>query len=116
MEEQKQEQPGLTDQLKEYIETRIKLARYQAIDKGTSFVANLVTEIFVLICIGMTFFFATITLALFLGHVLNSYWMGFGCVAILYFVLAMIVKAISNQYIEPRIINFLIKKIFKPKK
>jgi hypothetical protein len=116
MEESKQEQPGLTDQLKEYIETRIKLARYQAIDKGTSFIANMVTEIFVLICIGMTFFFATITLALFLGHVLNSYWAGFGCIALLYFILAMVASAIKDKHIEPRIIDFLIKKIFKSKK
>lgn len=116
MEEPKQAQPGLTDQLKEYIETRIKLARYQAIDKGTSFIANMVTEIFVLICIAMTFFFATITLALFLGHVLNSYWAGFGCVAVLYLLVAMLVNAVKDKYIEPRIINFLIKKIFKPKK
>jgi len=116
MEEPKQEQPGLTDQLKEYLETRIKLARYQAIDKGTSFIANMVTEIFVLICIGMTFFFATITLALFIGHLLNSYWVGFGCVALLYLLVAMVVNTIKDKHIEPRIINFLIKKIFKPKK
>jgi hypothetical protein len=116
MEEQKPEQPGLTDQLKEYIETRIKLARYQAIDKGTSFFANMITEVFVLICSAMTFFFATITLALFLGHVMGSYWMGFGCIAVLYLLLAMIVSAIKDKYIEPRIINFFIKKIFKPKK
>jgi len=116
MEEQKQEQAGLTDQLKEYIETRIKLARYQAIDKGTSFMANIITEVFVLICIGMTFFFATITLALFLGHVLGSYWLGFGCIAALYLLLAIIVSAIKDKYIEPRIIDFFIKKIFKPKR
>jgi uncharacterized membrane protein YcjF (UPF0283 family) len=116
MEEQKIPQPGLTDQLKQYIETRIKLARYQAIDKGTSFVANMVTEVFVLICIAMTFFFATITLALFLGHVMNSYWMGFGSVAVLYLLLAMVVSSIKDKVIEPKIINFLLKKIFKDKK
>lgn len=116
MEDPKQEQPGLTDQLKEYIETRIKLARYQAIDKGTSFFANLVTEMFVLICGAFTFFFATITLALYLGSVMGSYWMGFGCVALLYLILAIIVSAIKDKYLEPRIIDFLIKKIFKPKK
>lgn len=116
MEEQKEEQAGLTDQLKEYVETRIKLVRYQAIDKGTSFFANLITEVFVMICIALTFFFATLTLALFLGQVLGSMWMGFGLVAVLYFVLAMIVSVIKGKYIEPRIINFLIRKLLKPKK
>ena len=116
MEEQKEEQSGLTDQLKEYVETRIKLARYQAIDKGTSFFANLITEVFVLICIGLTFFFATITLALFLGHIIGTYWIGFALVALLYLILAMVVSYTKDKFIEPRIINFLIRKIFKPKK
>ncbi|RKR81396.1 putative superfamily III holin-X [Mucilaginibacter gracilis] len=116
MEEQKEEQPGLTDQLKEYVETRIKLARYQAIDKGTSFFANLITEVFVLICMGLTFFFATITLALFLGHLIGSYWIGFGLVALLYLILAIAVSYTKDKYLEPRIINFLLRKIFKPKK
>ena len=117
MEENKEvPQPGLTDQLKEYIETRIKLARYQAIDKGTSFFANMITEVFVLICIAMTFFFATLTLALFLGHVLNSYWMGFGCVGLIYLCLAITASKIRTKSIEPKIVNFLLKKIFKSSK
>jgi hypothetical protein len=116
MEDQKQETPGLTDQLKEYIETRIKLARYQAIDRGTSFFATLVTEVFVLLCSALTFLFATITLALFLGYLLNSYWIGFGIVGLLYLFLAIIVSKIKTKYIEPKIVNFLIKKILKERK
>ena len=51
MENNKDEKPGITDQLRQYIETRVELARLQAIEKGTSFAAALATEIFVLICI-----------------------------------------------------------------
>jgi hypothetical protein len=109
------EQPKITDQLKDYVETRIKLARYQAIDKGTSLIAGVVVEVVVIICIVITLFFASITLALFLGHLLNSYWMGFGCVALLYLVVALIASAIKNKVIEPMIVNFLLKKIFKQK-
>lgn len=116
MEEQKQEQPTLGDQLKEYVETRIKLARYQAIDKGTSLMANMITDIFVVVCMILTFFFATLTLAFFLGQVLGALWMGFGCVAVLYLLVALIVSAVKNKHLEPHIINFLIKKLIKPKK
>jgi hypothetical protein len=115
MEEQKEVKPGLTDQLKEYIETRIKLARYQAIDKGTSFSANLITEVFVILCMLLTFFFATLTLAFYLGQVLGSLWMGFGCVALLYLFLALLVNAIKDKHLEPKIVNFLVKKLIKPK-
>jgi hypothetical protein len=116
MENNKEEQPGLTDQLKEYLETRIKLARYQAIDKGTSFFANLITEVFVLLCSALTFFFATLTLAFLLGQLFGSLWLGFGCITLLYLFLAMIVSAMKDKHLEPRIINFLIKKILKERK
>ena len=115
MEETKEAKPGLTDQLKQYIETRIKLARYQAIEKGTSFSANLITEVFVLICIAFTLFFATLTLALFLGSILGSYWEGFGCVTLLYLLTAIVVSKTKRRFIEPRIINFLIRKLLKDK-
>jgi uncharacterized membrane protein YcjF (UPF0283 family) len=108
--------PGLTDQVKEYIETRIKLARLQAIEKGSSFFAGLVTEVFVLICTAITILFFSITLALYLGSVLGAYWMGFGIVALVYLLVAILVSVLQKKYIEPKIINFLIKKLLAPKK
>jgi hypothetical protein len=108
--------PGLTDQVKEYIETRIKLARLQAIEKGSSFFAGLVTEVFVLICTAITILFFSITLALYLGSVLGAYWMGFGIVALIYLLAAICVSVLQKKYIEPKIINFLIKKLLTPKK
>ena len=115
MENNKDEKPGITDQLRQYIETRVELARLQAIEKGTSFAAALATEIFVLICIAITLQIFSITVALFLGSLLGSYWMGFGCVTFVYFLAALIVSAYKKKYIEPRIIDFLIKKIFRQK-
>jgi len=113
MEETKEAKPGLTEQVEQYIETRIKLIRYQAVEKGTSFFANLITEVFVLLCILLTFLLATITLALYLGSVLNSYWMGFGCVTLLYLLVAFIISKTKSRYIEPRIVNFLVRKLLK---
>jgi len=115
MENSTEEKPGLTDQLKQYVETRIKLARYQAIDKGSSFFANLLTEVFVMLCIALTLLFATLTLALLLGQVLGSYWEGFGLVTLLYLLTAVVVSKIKSKYIEPHIINFLVKKLLKDK-
>ncbi len=114
--ENNKEQPGLTDQLKQYIETRIKLARLQAVEKGTSFFASLVTEVFVLICIATTLMFFSITLALYLGQLFNAYWIGFGIVALIYLFIAIFVSAFKKKFIEPKIINFLIKKLLGPKK
>jgi hypothetical protein len=116
MENTTEEKPGLTDQVKQYIETRIKLARLQAIEKGTSFSAGLITEVFVLLCIAITVLFFSVTLALYLGKVLGAYWIGFGIVTLCYLFAAVIVSVFDKKYIEPRIINFLIKKLLGPKK
>jgi len=115
MENTNEEQPGLSDQLKQYIETRIKLIRLQAVEKGTSFFAGLITEVFVLICIATTLMFFSITLALYLGELFNAYWIGFGCVALIYLFIALLVSAFKKKFVEPKIVNFLIKKIFREK-
>ena len=115
MENKTEEKPGLTDQLRQYVETRIKLARLQAIEKGTSFAASLATELFVLLCMAITLLFFSITVALFLGSLLGAYWMGFGCVTLLYLCVALFISAFKKNSIEPRIINFMIKKLMKQK-
>jgi hypothetical protein len=109
-------QSKITDQLKDYIETRIKLVRYQAIEWVTGFVANLVTDILVIVFGAITFLFACITLALFLGDLLGASWKGFGCVALLFAIFAFIVKAGKKKMIEDPLVNTLINKIIKTKK
>lgn len=115
MENTNEEQPGLSDQLKQYIETRIKLIRLQAVEKGTSFFAGLITEVFVLLCMAITLLFFSITMALLLGTLFGANWIGFGCVTLIYLLAAVIVSAYKKKVIEPKIINFLIKKIFREK-
>ena len=74
MEEQKEQQapkPSIIDQIKEYAETRIKLAKYQAVDGGTSIIAALVAQLIVIISLLLAFVFASLTLAFFLSEVLE---------------------------------------------
>ena len=112
MEEQKeqQQQPSFIDQLKEYAETRIKLAKYQAVDSGTSIVAGIVAQLVVIISLLLVFVFASLTLAFFLSDILNSFWQGFGCTALIYLVIAIILNA-KKPGIEKTIANTLIEKI-----
>jgi hypothetical protein len=113
--ESNQKTPDITEQLMDYIDTRIKLGRYKAIDKFTSIFAGLLTSAFVIICGMLAFFFASITLALYLSDVMQSFWQGFGIVALIYLVLALLVVMLKDRYLEPSIINTLVKKILKSK-
>jgi hypothetical protein len=110
--EAKKETPPIIDQLKEYVETRIKLAKLQAIESSSTVAAGLIADVAVVISMILAFLFASFTLALYLGKVLGDYWIGFGIVAVLYLILALLVKA-NKQRIEKPLANTFIQKIFK---
>ncbi|WP_158825882.1 phage holin family protein [Mucilaginibacter lacusdianchii] len=117
MEEKKEEtqqppQQPILEQLKEYAETRFALSKYKAIEKSTSVAASLVTDIIVAICGVLFFLFATFTLALGIGSALGAAWKGFGIVALLYLVIAL-VFLFAKVSIRKFIVNLLISKIFK---
>lgn len=108
MEDQKDER-SIVDQLKEYIELRIKIAKYKAIDGVSEYAAQAIVAV-VLVFVGLLLLlFASCTLALYLSTVLASYWQGFGCVALLY-LLIMLIVLISKRGIKTSIANSVISK------
>jgi hypothetical protein len=116
MEEAKKEpqQPSLIDQLKEYIEIRIKLAKYKAVDSSSTIIASIIADVVVVISMLLAFLFASCTLAFYLAYVLQSNWQGFGCVALLYLIIALLLKFNKLAFERP-IANAFVKKIFTPK-
>ena len=107
----KKEQPPIVDQVKEYLDTYIKLARLRAIERGTSIFAGIVTDVFVVLGLSLTFLFASITLAFYLAQVMHSYWQGFGCVALIYIIVIVFVM-VFRKSLERPIVNALLKKFF----
>lgn len=112
MEAKKDTQTPLIDQLKEYAETRIKLAKYKAIDGGSSVVASIIADVVVVISMVFAFVFASFTLAFYLADVFNSLWKGFGCVALIYLLIAVLFK-VNKAALEKPIANKFIQKFFK---
>jgi hypothetical protein len=113
MEPAKEEQTRpIIDQLKEYGETRFKLLKYEVIERGTSIVADIITDVVIILALVLTFLFASFTLALFLADVLHSNWQGFGCVALLYMLIAIIIMSAKRSFERP-IINAMVRKFFK---
>lgn len=112
MEQQKEAVRPILEQAQEYVETRLKLLKLEAIDRSTSIIANVVVELVVVISLILTFLFASFTLALFLGDVFNSNWKGFGSVALIYLLLAVILM-VTKKAIERPIVNVIVRKLFK---
>jgi hypothetical protein len=99
-------------QLKSYLSTRVRLAKYQAIEKGTSVAADIIADTVLIFCFILTFVFASVTLAFFLAEILGTNWEGFGCVTLLYLFVTVGVM-IFKKNLERPVINMLIKKLLK---
>jgi uncharacterized membrane protein len=113
MEENTEKQ--LEDILKEgkvYLETRAEFLRLYVLEKVSKMFADLVTNVFVIICFILAFLFAIITLALFLSDVFNSFTAGFGSVCLILILIAVVVNMTKEKYIEKALINIAIKKYF----
>jgi hypothetical protein len=101
----------LIDRVKEYAETRISLIKLIAIDKASGFASNIVSMI-ILLMIFFTFIFCiSISLALWIGSMLDSYIYGFLLVAAFYLVIGFIVFSLRNKLLKTPVSNKLISQL-----
>ncbi|WP_231491170.1 phage holin family protein [Pedobacter sp. Leaf170] len=102
----------IVDDAKGYLEARIEYTRLYLVEKVSKIFADLVTNTAVIVCFILAFLFGSVTLALFLSDVLGSFTRGFGCVSLIYILLAVGVYVTKDKYIEKAIINIAIRKYF----
>lgn len=110
--EQNKTNPPIIEQIKEYVETKIKLYKYIAIDKTTTIASSVIAYAIIAVLGLFILMFATITLALALGSLIGSYWAGFGIVTLIFIILAVLVLVLKAKYIEAPLIGFFISKFF----
>jgi len=111
MEAEKETPPPIIDQLKEYAETQIKLAKYDAIDRSSKFLASFITDMVVGVAFVLTFLFLSLAIAFGLSSLFHSYWAGFGCMAGIYLIIAIIIILVKGKIQQP-LINLFVKKFF----
>jgi len=114
MEEAKKDPQPLFEQLKDYAEIKLKLAKYKAIDSGSTIFASLIADVVVAISVLLAFVFASFTLAFYLAQVFQSDWKGFGSTALIYLLIALIIKFNKAGFEKP-IANAFVLKFFKNK-
>lgn len=116
MEETNQDNQDIVSLLKEYISTRIEIARLSAIESLSIVLAKLITSGFLFISIVLTFLFGSVTLGFYLADELGSNAKGFGIVTLIYLVFGLIIYFIKDRYVEKNLIDFMVKQIFRNKK
>ncbi|HWZ35355.1 MAG TPA: hypothetical protein VNW51_04310 [Mucilaginibacter sp.] len=115
MEEARKEEPQpIFDQLRDYAEIKLKLAKYKAIDSGSAIFASLIADAAMVIAMLLAFIFASFTLAFYLAEVFQSNWKGFGATAVLYLLIALIIKYTKAGFEKP-LANAFVMKFFKNK-
>jgi len=102
---------SLLQQSHEYLETRYDLVRLKTIDKSSDVLSS--TATFIIITVAVLFFLmmASIGLALYLGYLFDSLYLGFFCVAGFYLLVVIILFATRKQLIKTPIYNSIIRKI-----
>ncbi|TDG37594.1 phage holin family protein [Pedobacter changchengzhani] len=103
----------LVEDAKGYLATRVEYTRLYLVEQISKVFADLVTNLVVVVCFVLAFLFGTVTLALYLSEVLGSNARGFGCVSLLYIILAIVVYFTKDKYIEKAIINSTIRRYFQ---
>jgi hypothetical protein len=87
--------------------------KYQGIDKATAIIAEVITDLIIVVLSILGFIFLIITLAFFAGHLLKSNWEGFGCVTLIYVIIgfsACLLKVGIQNILMGRFIKIVFKK------
>lgn len=104
---------ALYEKTKDYVETQMELLRLKSIDKASTMISSLATQlIFLLICL-IGLFLLNIGLGFWLGDLLGKVYYGFFCLAAFYFIVGLIIYAVRKNKIANPIRNALIDKFDK---
>ena len=116
MENQELDAQKIIEKVKDYVEVRKEIAILSAVEKGTQLFANLVTDGLVLLFGVLAILFGSLALGFYLSELLGDTYSGFLIVTGFYFLLAIIIYAIKDKYVEKHIIDAVIKKFFRNRK
>ena len=104
---------SLIDKSKDYLETKIELARLKTIDKSAD-VLSAVVVIVSMIFIGfLVIILVSIGLSLFLGKLLGAYYYGFFIMGGFYAIVLLVIFIQKEKWIKTPISNGLINKMLK---
>jgi len=113
MENIKAKAENLTEHIKEYAETYIKLGVIKVTDKAAGFASVSIMGIllcFLSLCI---LFFLGLGAALWLGEIFNDIKAGYFIVAGFYLLLTIILIVFRESLLFPLVRNFIIKKVYE---
>lgn len=103
----------LTDSLKSYVTTNLELIKYQAIERATVIIADLITNIVVGLLLLFFLFFISLWACFYLSALLGDTYSGIAIVAGFYLLLGIIIFLIRKKMIIKPMRNKIVQNIFQ---
>lgn len=105
----------LYEKAKKYTETSTELLVLKTVDKSADVLSSLTAIILIVFIIAVFTLFVNIGLSLFIGNLLNQYYLGFFIVSAFYLVLALVLYVYRDAFIKLPLSNLIIAKLLKSK-
>lgn len=105
----------LYEKAKKYTATSAELLALNAVDKTADVLASLTSIMLLVIVIAMFTLFVNLGLSLYIGSLLNQYYLGFFIVSGLYLLLALALYTFKDKLIKTPVANLIIAKLLKSK-
>jgi hypothetical protein len=104
---------SLAGDVKKYIETRISLAKLQAVEQGSRIAGSIMTAVIAVIVFSLFLIFASIAVAFLISESTGKGYMGFVYVGGFYLLLGIIILLMKEKLIIGPVTNSFIRKILK---
>ena len=106
----------LYEKAKKYTETSAELLALNSVDKTADVLSSLTSRVIIVMFFAMFTLFINVGLSLFIGSLLNEYYLGFFIISAFYLVVALMLYVFKDKFIKIPVTNLIILKLLKSKK
>lgn len=106
----------LYEKAKIYAETNLNLLTLNIIDKSADVLSSFASRIFIAIAVTMCTLFINLSISLYIGELLDHFYLGFLIVSVFYMIMAIVLFVFRKNLIETPLANVIITKLIHSKK
>jgi hypothetical protein len=113
MQQQANAVEDLLSKTTDYLEARVELLELKAIGKTASIVSSFASGLVIGIVLSLVLIFLHLGIALWLGSIWGSFYLGFFAVAAFYFLVAILLYRYKKILFQQRVTNAIIQKLIQ---
>ena len=103
----------LFEKVENYATTSVNLLKLNAVEKSADVISSLSHRIVLLLVVAMFTLFINVGVSMYIGKLLNEYYLGFFIVSTFYLLLAVFIYVFRNKFLKTPISNMVITKLLK---